>query len=150
LCAPWIFSPSCQLRVKPRAQISRHDGAQIIPPPEYTIPNPRDQIIHRVAHRPWYHPQNRRQRPPSPTQSAKNVNGRIRPRKQRSFPGSHHNAVGQPNPLFRGHPLRERLSLQWRKSKCASRAIVPEHKLHRAMAQSTMAIVKEDFDLWHE
>jgi hypothetical protein len=132
-------------QVKTRPQIRRHNRTNIIRPPKYPVPDARHEIINKIQQPSRNHAQHRRQHRPSAAQPPQYMQKSVRPHQECAIAGQHHNAIRQPHAPPRRNPHRESLSLQRRKPKRSPAAIMPQHELHRAMAQPATSIVKEIF-----
>jgi hypothetical protein len=133
------------LRIKTRPQFRRHNRTQIVALPKHAITNPRDEVVHQIAHPARHHAQHRREHSPTAAQSPKNMQERFGTHQQFTAARQYHHAIRQSRATLRRHSRLKRLALQRRKSKRLPVAVLPQNKLHRAMAQPAMPIIKKVF-----
>jgi hypothetical protein len=133
-----------RLRIESSPQFRRNDRAEIVPPPENTVTNARQERVEPIPQRARNYSRESRYNSPSPAEPPKHVNARIRAREERDIMSFDGHAVGQAAAPVNRHSRLECLPLQRGKAERRSRAVMPQDELHRAMTQAAMPIVKDD------
>ena len=133
------------LRIKTRAQVRRHDGAEIIAAAEHPVADASDEVVHKVAQTARNYTQYFCESFPTAAQRSQNIKRSIRAHEQAAVPGEDDEGVREAGPLVGRHESLDGFALQRSKPKGVSGAVVFKNEFHCAVAQAAVAIVENIF-----